>query len=172
MEPRLSTLRLLVLQGTLRVHSAAEEKRAAAAAKKAQKQEKSRAAKQAKAKVQKEQRKSGAQMARDAAGAKPPPAPGRAETAWPEGDRRPGKRVAVRKGAPENRFDTQGQGRWSHIHADANGAYNILRKACPGFRRHAGLSSSFEIMSTGPGGRWRIQTHFEGQRASAKKEAA
>ena len=60
-------------------------------------------------------------------------------TACPEGDRRPGRRVAVRKGAPENRFDTQGQGKWSQIHADANGAYNILRKACPGFRRAAGV---------------------------------
>ena len=152
--------------------SAAEEKRAAAAANKAQKQEKSRAAKQAKAKIQKEQRKNGAQMARDAGGPKAPPAPGQARTAWPEGDRRPGRRVAVREGASKNRFDTQGQGRWSQIHADANGAYNILRKACPGFRRHAGLSSSFEIMSTGPEGLWTIQTHFEGQRASAKKEAA
>ena len=151
---------------------AADEKKAAAAAKKAQKQEKSRAAKQAKAKIQKEQSKNGALMARDAGGPKAPPAPGQARTAWPEGDRRPGKRVAVREGASKNRFDTQGQGRWSQIHADANGAYNILRKACPGFRRHAGLSSSFEIMSTGPEGLWRIQTHFEGQRASAKKEAA
>ena len=104
---------------------------------------------------------------------KPPPASGRAEAAWPEGDQRPGRRSAVRKGAPENRFDTQGQGRWSSIHADANGAYNIQRKACPGFRRHAGLSSAFEIMSPGPNGLRRIhQSTLKGQRASAKKEAA
>ena len=42
-----------------------EEKRDAAAARKAQKQEKSRTDKQAKAKIQKEQRSNGAQMARD-----------------------------------------------------------------------------------------------------------
>ena len=154
--------------------TAADEKKAVAAAKKAQKQEKSRAAKPAKAKIQKEQRKNGAQMARDAGGPPAPPAPGRAETAWPEGDRRPGRRVAVRKGAPENRFDTQGQGRWSQIHADANGAYNILRKACPGFRRHDGLSSSFEIISAGPNGlrRAKHQPTLKGQRAAAKNEAA
>ena len=35
--------------------------------------------------------------------------------------------------------------------------YNILRKTGPGFRRHAGLSSSFGIMSPSPNGVWSIQ---------------
>ena len=149
----------------------AAAKAAEKASKKAERAEKSRIAKQAKEKIQKEQRKNGAQMARDAGGAKPPPAPSPAATAWPEGDRRPGSRVAARKGSPKNRFDTQGQGRWSSIHADANGAYNILRKACPGFRRNAALSSAFEIMSTGPGGLRRIQqSTLKGQRTAAKCE--
>ena len=85
---------------------------------------------------------------------KTPPAPGFPLPACPEGDKRPGKRVAAsgKPGAPKNKFDTQGQARWSSIHADANGAYNILRKACPSFRRNNGLSSSFRIVRLGPGG--------------------
>jgi hypothetical protein len=43
-------------------------------------------------------------------------------------------------------------GRWGSIHADVNGAYNILRKACPAFACHDGLSSEFELLWLGPRG--------------------
>lgn len=62
--------------------------------------------------------------------------------------RRAGVRHAI-KGAlnkAKNAFITKGlTGRWSSIHADVNGAFNILRKFYLNFVRHKGLSSSFEL---------------------------
>jgi hypothetical protein len=34
---------------------------------------------------------------------------------------------------------------WQSLHADANGAYNILRKALPAFKARRGLSTRFEL---------------------------
>lgn len=62
--------------------------------------------------------------------------------------RRAGVRRAV-KGAlskAKNAFITKGlTGRWASIHADVNGAFNILRKFYVNFVRHKGLSSAFEL---------------------------
>lgn len=52
----------------------------------------------------------------------------------------------------ENLFETPGKGRWSRIHADANGSYNIVRKACPNFAPHPKLSSAFELLWLSPRG--------------------
>ena len=60
------------------------------------------------------------------------------------------------KHAPKNCFETpglsKGQGGWGRVHADANGAYNIVRRACPAFQRHAGLSPRFELHWLSPCG--------------------
>lgn len=62
--------------------------------------------------------------------------------------RRAGVRRAI-KGAltqAKNAFVTKGlTGRWASIHADVNGAFNILRKFYVNFVRHKGLSSAFEL---------------------------
>ena len=62
--------------------------------------------------------------------------------------RRAGVRHAL-KGAltkAKNAFITKGlTGRWASIHADVNGAFNILRKFYVNFVRHKGLSSAFEL---------------------------
>ena len=62
--------------------------------------------------------------------------------------RRAGVRRAL-KGAltkAKNAFSTKGlTGRWASIHADVNGAFNILRKFYVNFIRHKGLSSAFEL---------------------------
>ena len=69
----------------------------------------------------------------------------------PQGDPRQalmGKRRKVSGSNPRsplNLFETPVAGRWSAIHADANGAFNILRKACPNFKRNSKLSSDFEL---------------------------
>lgn len=56
------------------------------------------------------------------------------------------KSVKGAKNRSQNAFDTHGlMGRWKSIHADANGAFNILRKVYCNFVRHKGLSSSFEL---------------------------
>lgn len=65
---------------------------------------------------------------------------------------RPGVRKAAKRGGPKHLFHTPRQGRWTNIHADANGAYNIMRRACPGFARHARLSSAFTLLGVGPQG--------------------
>ena len=60
------------------------------------------------------------------------------------------------KHAPKNCFETpglsKGPGGWGRVHADANGAYNIVRRACPAFQRHAGLSPRFELHWLSPCG--------------------
>ena len=65
-----------------------------------------------------------------------------------EKSRRAGVRCAL-QGAltkAKNAFVTKGlTGRWASIHADVNGAFNILRKFYVNFVRHKGLSSAFEL---------------------------
>lgn len=84
------------------------------------------------------------------------------------------KRLGVRGRVPgaasgsRNRFVSKGvKGRWESLHADANGAFNIVRKAVGGFAPDKSLSSGFELfrlgshglrpMALGPGKR--IQTN-------------
>ena len=56
-----------------------------------------------------------------------------------------------RRRGSKNKFDTQGQGLWSSVRADANGSRQHDAKDRPGFRGHDGLSSSFCIEHIGPG---------------------
>jgi len=43
-----------------------------------------------------------------------------------------------------------GSGRLSRVHADVNGAFNIIRKVFAGFRYHAGLSLKFNVRRISP----------------------
>ena len=43
-----------------------------------------------------------------------------------------------------------GSGRLSRVHADVNGAFNIIRKVFSGFRHHAGLSLKFNVRRISP----------------------
>ncbi|MCV9963674.1 IS200/IS605 family accessory protein TnpB-related protein [Pararhizobium sp. BT-229] len=43
-----------------------------------------------------------------------------------------------------------GSGRLSRVHADVNGAFNIIRKALSNFRHHAGLSLKFNVRRISP----------------------
>ncbi len=88
-----------------------------------------------------------------------PSAPAAAACDKPHGEPRPacaGSRKrdpkSRRTNPPQNLFETPGHGRWSRIHADANGSYNIIRKACPSFHAHPGLSSAFELLWLSPRG--------------------
>lgn len=88
-----------------------------------------------------------------------PSAPAAASRDEPHGESRPALAGARkrdpqsrRNNPPQNLFETPGHGRWSRIHADSNGSYNIVRKACPGFRAHNGLSSAFELLWLSPRG--------------------
>jgi transposase len=51
------------------------------------------------------------------------------------------------------------------LHADANGAYNIVRRACPAFKVHAKLSPRFGLFWLSPCGLRAL-----GQKASPKLE--
>jgi IS605 OrfB family transposase len=100
-----------------------------------------------------------------------PATPAKARPLGRPGDGRGGVRARVGAVGPMNVFNTSKQGRWSSIHADANGAFNILRKACPGFARHGGLSSAFElILPRGLGPAPVRTTTLKGRRACAKKK--